>query len=376
MATFLSMLQTMKQAQSYHEKAQFTSFFLNNLESNRMKLTADDKSAYASVVLEEIAAAKEILPVLTSYKEKDSIFAFLEQLFFIITLCYASPADVPKDTLDEVMAFRLTINKERFVENEVDHVFGDDHHSKYEMEHLIELLTPVKDEFQRGQLYVGMLHYKDKLGVIPEDAKVLLTAYIADEFKRYLEAELTEDVINCLEVMSDVCGYILNDELIGLLYEALKLGHANINFYALSTLLKAGKCVPDEAISVLAEDLEYASMVYGLLEQHGQVNRFPSEYSGEEYLAKSSMIRWLVYPTELGQLPDEIEYLGKVKKKEIYHIFRFKSNSNNLDEETKDQWLVGWSSEEGGTFSNFDLYADVEQKTVDKTLKYIKRKLL
>lgn len=376
MATFISMLQTMKETKNYQEKAHFTRFFLNGLESKRMKLTADDKAAYASVVLEEIAAAEEILPTLTSYKEKDNIFEFLEQLFVITTFCYASPTDVPKKSLDEMMAFRLIINKERFVENEVDHVFGDGHYSKYEMEHLIEVLTPVKDEFQRGMLYAGILHYKDKLGAIPEDALALLKAYIADEIRRYLETELTEDVNTNLEVMSDVCGYILNDELTGLLYEILKLGYANINYYAVRTLIKAGKRVPDEAISGLAKDLEYANMAYALLAQHGQANRFPPEYATEEYLAKSHMIRWLVYPTELGQLPDEIEYLGKVKKKEIYHIFRYKSDSKNLDDARKGQWLIGWSSEEGGTFSEFDLYADFEKKTVEKTLRYIKRKLL
>ena len=72
----------------------------------------------------------------------------------------------------------------------------------------------------------------------------------------------------------------------------------------------------------------------------------------------------------------QIEYLGKVKKKEIYHVFRYTSNSDNLGEDLQGKWLIGWSNNEGGTFSNFDLYSNFEQKTVEKTLKVIKRKLL
>ncbi len=376
MATFTSMLQTMKQISNYSEKTQFTTYILRNLESKRVRLTSEDKAELSAMAFVEIAAVADVIPTLNTYRKKDTVFEYADQLFGIVTYCFASPADLPADKLDQLKSFRLLMDKERFVENEVDHVFGDGHHSKYEMEHLVEVLAPVKDEYQRGLLYSGMLHYKDKLADIPEDAKAILTAYMAGEIKRCLGGEPDREMINSLEVACDVCGYLLNDELITLLYEVLKLGHANINYYAVNTLLKAGKRIPDETVASLAADLEYASMTYVLLEQYGQADRFPSECATEEYLAKSTMIRWLVYPTELGQLPDEIEYLGKVKKKEIYHIFRFKSHSDNLEDARKGVWLIGWASEEGGTFSEFDLYADFEQKTVEKTLKYIKRKLL
>ena len=376
MATLTSMLQTMKQVENYSEKTQFTTYILQNLESKRISLTSVDKAELSAVAFEEINALSHVLPTLATYKEKDTVFVYADQLCVIVTRCFASPADVPADKMAALQALRLTMGKERFVENEVDHVFDDGHNSRYEMEHLIEIITPVKDEYQRGMLYNGMLHYKDKLKDIPNDAKDILTAYMAAEIKRYISDEPNEEMINALEVVCDVSAYLLNDELTALLYEVLKLGYANVNYYAVGTLLKAGKRIPDEAVKSLAADLEYAGMTYVLLEQYGQTNRFPPECATEEYLAKSTMIRWLVYPTELGQLPDEIEYLGKVKKKEVYHIFRFKSNSDNLEEARKGVWLIGWSSEEGGTFSEFDLYADFEQKTVEKTLKYIKRKLL
>ena len=52
------------------------------------------------------------------------------------------------------------------------------------------------------------------------------------------------------------------------------------------------------------------------------------------------------------------------------------SDSNNLGDDRKNQWLIGWSNDEGGTFSDFDLYSDFEKKTIEKTLKNIKKRLL
>ena len=130
------------------------------------------------------------------------------------------------------------------------------------------------------------------------------------------------------------------------------------------------------AYAALCASREIA-MTYHLLEQHNMTDRFPAELRDPAYLAKSNMVRWLTYPTELGKEPDGIELLGVTKKKgETFHVFRFKSDSDNLGNDLKGVWLIGWSGSDGGTFSNFDKYADYEKKTPEKTVKYIRRKLL
>ena len=63
-------------------------------------------------------------------------------------------------------------------------------------------------------------------------------------------------------------------------------------------------------------------------------------------------------------------------KKDVYYIFRFRSDSKNLDDELRGQWLIGWSDCGGGTFSNFDRYDLYAGATPKKTLKNIKKKLL
>ena len=81
----------------------------------------------------------------------------------------------------------------------------------------------------------------------------------------------------------------------------------------------------------------------------------------------------------MGCIPDEIEYVGKISylfNKEVFQIFKYRSASENLNEELRNRWLIGWSSHRDGTFSNFDPYDEYEKETVEKTLKNIKRKLI
>ena len=96
-------------------------------------------------------------------------------------------------------------------------------------------------------------------------------------------------------------------------------------------------------------------------------------------MAKSDLVRWLTFPTELGKVPDEIVYLGRVKKlfsREVFHVFKFRSDSDTLADENKNKWLVGWSSEEGGTFSEFEELAQFEKDTPEKTLKCLKKRIV
>ena len=138
-----------------------------------------------------------------------------------------------------------------------------------------------------------------------------------------------------------------------------------------------GAPIADDPIAALADNLEFADLTYHALSRHGMADRFPAQYRDPGSLAKSNMVRWLTYPTELGKVPDAIEFIGQTKKKgEVFHIFRYRSDSDNLDDELKGQWLIGWSGSEGGTFSNFDPLVEFEKKTSEKTVRYIRRKLL
>lgn len=376
MATFAPIIEGIREQTSYTQKNNFLAYLLNAFQGGKVKANAEDKKELAAFALAEVSKLLSLIPSVTSYKEKDEIFCYEDSLLGIVMLTHNSPAEIPAESLKEIRALVELVQKERFVEDAVDAIFKEKKNAKEDVERLLECVRPLTDEYHRGQVFQGLLHYKAEIGGLPTDSKQVFGDHIASEISRYLRGDLDDTILNNLEVVCDLAKYFANDTLISLLYDVLKLGKNHINYYALETLLEAGKTIPDGVVTALAKDLVYAGLTYSALQKHNALSDFPAELATPEYLAKSDLVHWLVYPTELGQEPDEIEYLGKVKTDEEYSVFRFKSVSDTLSDDLKGQWLIGWSGDEGGTFSNFDLYADYEEKTVEKTLKKIKKKLL
>ncbi len=367
----------LKGMSSYSEKGSFLGSVLYSLRTNKKaRIGENDKRMLAEFAFKEIEELIFLIPTVKSYKEKDGIFSYEDSLLGLVMACHDSPAQISQGNISNITMLTNLVDKERFVENTIDNIFDKGQNDKASVENLISLITPLKDEFHKGQLYQGLAHYRDNISQLPPESKELLGDYIAAEIKRYVNGELDDVVINNLEFACDIAKYFANDSIIALLYTVLKLNNNNISFYAIGSLLEAECKVPTDTIVALANDLVYADITYALLSKHGKEALFPSELASSEYLAKSDLVHWLTYPTELGKEPDEIEYLGKVRKKEDYYIFRFKSDSDTLSDDIKGKWLIGWANNEGGTFSNFDLYQDYEQKTVEKTLKRIKKKLL
>lgn len=376
MATFTSILEEIKHLSNFSEKTSILTVILNSFQNKKVKITPEDRKELSTFVFAEIKALIDLIPTLKTYQEKDEVFGYEDNLLGIVMLCHSSPSEISETDLNHIKTLTALVDKERFVENAIDNIFKNNQNDKATINQLLAAVSPLKDEFQKGQLYQGLLHYQNDIGKLPLDSKLLLADYIASELKRYLDTPLDEVIVNNLEFACDVSKYFINDSILALLNDILKLEKNNVNYYAIATLLDAGQTVPSNVIVSLANDIVYADMTYALLQQHGLTSLFPAELATPEYLAKSDLVHWLTYPTELGKQPNKIEYLGKVKKKEEYHVFRYTSDSDNLGDDLKGKWLIGWANNEGGTFSNFDLYSDYEQKTLEKTLKVIKKRLL
>ena len=227
-------------------------------------------------------------------------------------------------------------------------------------------------------LFLGLAHHQQEMSKLDGDAEQAMADYIVGETRRLMALE-GDDAWNTLELIADVSKYFADDNVIAALKDLLRLGRNHINAYAVDTLCGFGIDVPQSVIEALARDLEYANTTYHILQRQGKTALFPAECATEEYLAKSDMVRWLTFPTELGKAPDEIVYIGKIKqlfKKEVFHVFKYRSDSDTLEDALKNKWLVGWSSNEGGTFSNFDEFAPFEKEPTEKALKLIKKKLI
>ena len=390
MTTYTPILDRVRAAETMHDKSQLLTYLGRALSTNRKKLSPADRTELGAFTLSELEEVPARLNKAERYREKDEIFGIMDSLMNLVMICYDSPAAMPRDKVEMIQRVIERCNKERFLENAIDEAFKGNP-DEADMERILCMASPLKDEFHKGQLWQGLIHYKGQVQQLSNDAKAVLVKYAVSELTRFAEARregtFTEEMKDQLEFICDAAGCLMfnapvNPELVGLIGDLLELKDGDISYYALSTLLLVNGKPSDGkpfnmAISLLAHNATYADMTYHLLERHSMTDCFPAELRDPAYLAKSDLVHWLTYPTELGREPDEIELLGVTKKKgETFHVFRYKSDSDNLGDDLKGVWLIGWSGNDGGTFSNFDKYADYEKKTPEKTVKYIRRKLL
>ena len=339
-----------------------------------------DREALRAYVFGEIDVLLKAIPAAENYREKDLIMECEDLILGLVMALCPAPGDVPKDVLAKIQILVKLVEQERGLEKEIDRVFEQKDIQPKDITHLCYLAGAISDEYHRGRLYAGIIHHQNAARNLSDQAKAPMTEFLVKEGSRLLATEeLTQDQWENLEYLADAVRYFMDDRLAALLTRMIGLGRNTVSFFAAESLICCGREVPNGIIDTLARDLVYAEHLYRALKNHNLSHLFPKELATEEYLAKSDLVHWLTYPTELGQAPDEIEYIGEVTylfKKDVYHVFRFRSDSDNLGDDVKGKWLIGWSGTDGGTFSNFDEYALYEKDTVAATLKNIKKKLI
>lgn len=377
MSKFDEIIATLKTV-DYNEKMQFLEYLVRMAEQAKHQFSQEDKDALLTYAYGEVENMLKAIPEAVSYKEKDLIFACENFLLGIVMHLCDSPTKLPQEKLLKIKALTELVNQERYIETTLDSIFEQTTITKTDINRLLYWVRQTSDEYQKSMLFLGLAHHQKEMSKLDSDAEKIMADYIAGEMRRLMVLG-GEDAWNTLELMADVSKYFADDNVIAALIDLLQLGRNHINSYAVDTLCGMGVDIPQSVIEALARDLEYANTTYHILQRQGKTALFPAECATEEYLAKSDMVRWLTYPTELGKVPDEIVYIGKIKqlfKKEIFHVFKYRSDSDTLGENLKNKWLVGWSSDEGGTFSNFDEFAPFEKESTEKTLKLIKKKLI
>lgn len=377
MSKFNEMIAQMETV-GYAEKRQFLQYLAQMAERARHQFSADDKTALLSYAYEEAEQMLRAIPKAGSYKEKDLIFECEDFLMGLVMHLSGSSSNIPEDKLIKLKALAELVDKERYIERTLDSVFLQETISEADINRLLYWVRSSTDEYQKSKLFLGLAHYSRDISKFNNGAKQIMTDYLVSELYRLMELDAA-DTWNALELLADVCKHFGDARIVAALTDLLQLGQHHINFYAVDSLFTLGADVPQSVIHALARNLEYANLTYGVLQRYGKTELFPVNCTTEEYLAKSDLVHWLAFPTELGKIPDEIEYIGRIKqlfKKEVFHVFKFRSDSDTLGDDLKNKWLIGWSSNEGGTFSNFDEYTLYEKNTIDATLKNIKKKLI
>lgn len=331
-----------------------------------------------AVALKGLKKIEQDLPALKTYKEQVVLFRAGFHLNGMFGYCAVVDPPTAREKLEADAATEL-IKKYNVPQSMIDDIMGGPFVDG-SMAGLIDAVKKIDEEDRRGVFLNGLLDYRDELKSVADGTKKIIADYLESEFDRLLGMEeMSEDAVNSVELLVDVCrDFMTGEKVKAALNKAAELPYENIKFFALDSMVKLELDVSQKLMDELAPSLEYSSMTYFALAKVDKQDMFPSEYSGAEWLAQSDLSRWLAYPSELGKVPDEISFIGDVKvKKDIYFVYKYKSNSDNLADENKNRWLVGWTKmNDHSAFSTFlplDKYAG---KTLKKTLKVLAKKVV
>lgn len=185
-------------------------------------------------------------------------------------------------------------------------------------------------------------------------------------------------------LLLDIMGFTDAPETHGELLDALDYRDARLKTYAVLSLLRRGEEISQDVVERLAADHEMRMEVYHGLTELGKADLFPQAFFTQEAFAYTDMVMWLAHPSELAQVPDEIELMKTLSVDSNwpdgvidYYVFRFRTHPPHDDAERG--WMAGvsgpfarksWPSTEasGGTFSQFEPW---EGKTPEEHLALI-----
>jgi hypothetical protein len=132
------------------------------------------------------------------------------------------------------------------------------------------------------------------------------------------------------------------------LRQASELRDSVLAFHAAGSLIENGASVSPAVLEHIASAPEGRDQLYRLLERLGLLALFPERIRQQAYLAEADMVRWLMFPSELGRAPDEIELVGTVPVTTsdgaatyTYFVFRYRARDRLTRQMGK--WLVGVS---------------------------------
>lgn len=377
MSPFKQITDAVSNSADYQEKTNLVQYICTVLKNADKPVNAEDSALLREFAVSEMQKLITAIPEAENYKQKDCLFAYEDGLLGIFSLGGKSMENVSQEQLDVIKQLVALVYKERVLENAIDETFNLAKIEKSDVEKVLEIVKPLTDEYRRGILYQGLHAHKEGIAKFTPEAKSALAEYTAEDMLRLIDNSDDPDKVKSLEFAVDVCKYYADNKVLDTLEKTMALKCDDVRYYAAGTLIEKGREIPSVAVNEMAENLEYAQLLYELLKKHGKAALFPAKYSTPEYLAKSDLVHWLTYPTELGKKPEEIELLGVAKVRgEVYHVFKYVSHSDTLSDDLHGKWLIGWSGDQGGTFSDFNELSEFEKKTPKKTLKNIVKKLL
>lgn len=211
------------------------------------------------------------------------------------------------------MLLEVTCDKLEFITNLENYPLYID---KYET--LIHTLATVYNHVDNGIancMSLIIINNDPKFEHFDEENKNIIINATKRKLKGILDYLKTKNinplVYRDLEVIVDMSCY-LNDEEIGKLINEIDNINYNDNadIFIMKYKIINDMKISDEKLKILKQDTNKLYLLYSVMERLGVNNVYLKDIT-QESIAKSDMIRWLCYPTELGSKPDKIELLGE-----------------------------------------------------------------
>ena len=110
--------------------------------------------------------------------------------------------------------------------------------------------------------------------------------------------------------------------------------------------LKSGQVLTPKDIFPYVQDIKTRELTYQFLKDNSLTELFPKEFYTIVKAAETNLVNWLMFPTELGVCPDEIDYVKRVtidfdgeNHFVHYEVFKFRVNEPHLA--AKNGWELG-----------------------------------
>lgn len=149
------------------------------------------------------------------------------------------------------------------------------------------------------------------------------------------------------ELLLDLFGWLPTESSRRELNRAVRLFDPCLKGYAAIALLRLGESVSPRELEVAAASPEMRNRLYKALEKLDRLELFPEKFGNQLAFAESDMVEWLVFPTELGRPPQEIELIETVTINAPepdgvieYYVFRFRTEEPNRADSG---WMAGIS---------------------------------
>ncbi len=376
---------------------------LDKLE--KLRLTQDQQIFSLNIAKEKFPSAKydwETIPSLiiqTATKNIDAKLVEVIKANFKDYDTYAKNTSLSSlsnfDNIESIRTFKELIIK---YPTEISSLSFGILNNNYSYKHIIfpDLLNVLDNEHIDSEILLLFLNYLNNNQIITSDynSHIDNLLELSKKYRNIVEYRGTlnvdlwsddtyQDARFKSGIIADILGNFIDKKVFLELTKYLETKDNKLKMFSVISLLKLKQEVKQNIINEIASDSETRNWFYDNLKSLNKENLFPINFKTQAAFAESDFANWLLYPTELGRIPDSLELMKVIQENtnsEVgiveFYLFRFKSNHEDWIE---NGWMAGVSgyfplkekpstNSYGFTFSSFEKW---ESKSQDEHIEDI-----